>query len=128
NSCGGTEIWVDIGALLETLLARAACPPTITSVATALRGRAQSILFDPYHLRPAADHLVALHRLQRAMHRILVGRIGDQNDRHRCGLAGGWRDANPVGMTLRYRFDGNVLLGEARCDRRRTGGVIARHQ
>ncbi len=50
---------------------------------TRVRSDVALVLFDPYHLRPAADHLVALHRLQRAMDRILGGGVGDQDDRNR---------------------------------------------
>src|SRR6267378_3028164 len=44
------------------------------------------VFFDPYHLRPAIDHLVALHRLQGTVYRVLAGCVGNQNDRHRRGL------------------------------------------
>jgi hypothetical protein len=102
SSCGGTEIWVDIGKLLETSRAGVSArinlftrhlfeimllillfehdlfvKPVSTFPDHAL------VFFDPDHLRPATDHLVALHRGQRPIHRILAGRIGDQDDRHR---------------------------------------------
>src|SRR5471032_1828338 len=78
NSCGGTEIWVDIGTLLKT--SRRVWRPGYHRLA---RRPFALVLFDPYHLRPAADNLVALHGLQRPVYRILAGGIGNQNDRHR---------------------------------------------
>ena len=60
NSCGGTEIWVDIGNSLET--SWRALRAAINRFAR-VRSERALVLFDPYHLRPAADHLVALHRL-----------------------------------------------------------------
>src|ERR1700722_10617505 len=81
NSCGGTEIWVDIGELLLRLHCGSLGPRIIVSrivrsdiivflLAHDLFGNPVPtfpdhalVFFDPYHLRPAADHLVALNRL-----------------------------------------------------------------
>src|SRR5882724_4434461 len=108
NSCGGTEIWVDIGVLLKTSW-RVFQPTIKHSRIVRLDQTPESdstqlnqtlalsfclsmifpenrfplfsdhalVLFDPYHLRPATDHLVALHRLQRAIYRVLAGGIGN---------------------------------------------------
>jgi len=70
------------------------------------------VFFDPYHLRPAADHLVALNGLQRAIDRVLAGRIGNQNDRHRRSFLRCAVLVNAVGMALHDRFNGNFLLGQ----------------
>src|SRR5258707_3323086 len=99
NSCGGTEIWVDISKLLESLYNGSCGPPSI------IRARAALVFLDPYHLRPAGDHLVALHRLQRAIDRVLAGGIGDQDDRHLRSFPLRWRGVNAIVVALHDRFD-----------------------
>src|SRR6185437_15694207 len=111
NNCGGTEIWVDISALPQALTGR---PLACRQLPMRDRFARASILFDPDHLRTAADHLVALHGGQRAMHRILMGGIGDQKHGHRRSLAG----LSTIGMTLHDGLDRNLLLGQALCDGR----------
>src|ERR1019366_2838954 len=86
------------------------------------------VFFDPYHLRPATYHLVALHRPQRAMYRVLAGCIGNQNDRHRQSFPRRTVRVNAVGMALHDRFNGNFLLGEPGSDRRGGSGQIARNR
>src|SRR6202030_1122371 len=80
NSCGGTEIWVDIGELLKT--SQRGFRPATNRFAHRHSDHAL-VFFDPYHLRPATDHLVALYRLQRAVDRVFAGGIGNQDNRHR---------------------------------------------
>src|ERR1700728_1793109 len=126
NSCGGTEIWVDIGELLLRLHCGSFGPHIIAS--RIVRSDQTLILFDPYHLRPAADHLVALHRLQRAVDRILAGGIGDQNDRHRRSFPRHAAGVNAVGMALHNRFNGNFLLGEPGGGGCGSASQIPRHQ
>src|SRR5947209_3465547 len=77
SSCGGTEIWVVIG--VSSLELQSGLSPATHDFGAV----AALVLFNPYHLRTTADHLVTLHRLQRAAHRVFAGRIGNQNDRHR---------------------------------------------
>src|SRR5882672_7642296 len=125
SNCGGTEIWVDIGKL-PGLHCGSGDPHTIVS--RTVRSDRALVFFDPYHLRPAADHLVALHRLQRAIDRILAGGIGNQDDRHRRSFARSTGGVNAVGMALHDRFDRNLLLGQPGRDGGRRAGEIARHQ
>src|SRR6266481_323735 len=126
NSCGGTEIWVDIAELLKTL--RRVFPSAYIVVSRIVRLDHALLFFDPYHLWPAADHLVALNCLQRAVYRILVGRIGDQDDRHRRWFLRRAVGVDAVGMALHDRFDGDLLLGKPGSDGRGGTGQIARHQ
>src|SRR6202022_4352951 len=97
-------------------------------ISHAIRSNRALVLFDPYHLRPAADHLVALHRLQRTIHRILAGGIGNQDDRHRRSFARSTIGVNAVGMALHDRFNGNLLLGQPGGDGGGGAGEIAGHQ
>src|SRR6516165_6142 len=124
KSCGGTEIWVDICALLRIShrLARKkhSCRAIVLTHAL--------VLFDPDHLRPAADHLVALHGGERAMHCILVGGIGNQQHRHRRRLSHRWHRLASVRVALHDGFDGNLLFGKARCYCCRRACEVARHQ
>src|SRR5581483_8504751 len=69
-----------------------------------------SILFNPDHLRSAADHLVLLHRFQRAIDRIFMRRIGNQDHGHLRGFSALRRFS--VGVTLHDGFDGNLLFRE----------------
>src|SRR6516225_1224328 len=107
NSCGGTEIWVDMARSFK----RSPRTPPSASIRTHAVPFEPLVLLDPYHLRPPTDHLVALHRLESAADGVLMGRIGDQNDRHRRSFAGARRGA-AIGMALHDRFDGNLLLRE----------------
>src|SRR5438094_164739 len=124
NSCGGTEIWVDISLLLKVPGRTAWSAPTIPNRANRCSAL---VLFDPDHLRPAVDDLVMLHGGKRAAHGILMRGIGDQDDRHWRGLrrAGG---IDTVGMPLHDRFKRNLLLGKVRRDLGRGAGDVARHQ
>src|SRR5512138_3510677 len=81
SSCGGTEIWVDIGSLLQNIRG----PGWPDHWRCAINDTAL-VLFDPYHLRPAADHLVALNGLKGAVDRVLGRCVGDQDDRNWRGL------------------------------------------
>src|SRR5215472_926652 len=121
NSCCGTEIWLDIDALPQTFLAGSSAHNSVTRNPF-LR---TSVFLDPYHLRPPADHLVALHGFERTVHRILVGGIGDQDDRNPRGVSGG---IGPVRVTLHDRFDRYLLLGETGRDRCGRARKVARHQ
>src|SRR6202171_1008928 len=125
NSCGGTEIWVDIGELPKTSQRVLVPQPIVSRVA---RSDHALVFFDPYHLRPAADHLVVLHRLQRAVYRVLAGCIGNQNDRHRRSFLRRAVYVNALGMALHDRFDGDLLLGKPGGDRCGGTGQISRHQ
>src|SRR5258707_1792907 len=125
NSCGGTEIWVDIGELLKA--SRRVFQPHIM-VSRIVRPDHALVFFDPYHLRPAADHLVMLNCLQRAVYRVLAGCIGNENDRNRRSFLRRAICVNSVGMALHDRFDGNLLFCEPGCDRRGSTGQITRHQ
>ena len=87
---------------LNLAAAPAACTSTLQRI---VRSDHALVFFDPYHLRPAADHLVALHRLQGAIDRILGGSVGNQNDRHRRSFALCARSVNAIGMTLHNRFN-----------------------
>src|SRR3954464_7153705 len=109
NSCGGTEICVVIGALLNK--SRGFIGPHII-VSRIVRSDDALVFFDPYYLRPATDHLVPLYRLQRAIYCILMGGIGNQNDRHRRRFPRRAVRVNAIGMALHDRFDGNLLLGK----------------
>src|SRR6185312_14936050 len=100
-NCGGTEIWVDIGALLET--SSWALRPAVNHL-TRNRHDLASILFDPDDLRPAADHLVALDGFQGTIYRILMGCVGNQDHRYLRSLAPGAGKVNPVGVALHDRF------------------------
>src|SRR5665213_933806 len=122
NSCGGTEIWVDIASTPLNFWTGRLARNHFTQRPSG------SVLLDPYHLRPAVDHLVALHRLQRAVHRVLAGGIGDQDHRHRRSFALRSRAVNAVGMALHDRFDGDLLFREMRGDGGRGAGKIPRHQ
>src|ERR1700737_1133008 len=97
NSCGGTEIWVDIGELPQ--LHGRSFGPHISNSRT-VRSDHALVFFDPYHLRPAADHLVALHGLQRAVYRVFAGGIGNQDDRHRRSFARSAIPVNAIGRGL----------------------------
>src|SRR6201994_270393 len=116
NSCGGTEIWVDIGVLLKSSWRRA------------IRLDRASILLDPYHLRPANDHLVFLHGGERPMHGIFMRGVGDQDDRHRRSIFCRAPDVRAVGMALHDRFQRNLLLGKPCGDGGCRAGEVARHQ
>src|ERR1700732_3158451 len=108
--CGGTEIWVDIGELLVGLYSRIFQPAYhLRLIVTSGVGL---VLLDPYHLRPAADHLVGLHGLQRTVHRVFAGRIGDQDDRHRRSFPRRPARVNAVAMALHNGFNGDFLLGK----------------
>src|ERR1700682_5911012 len=126
KSWGGTEIWVDISVLLENTTRGSLDPqPIVSRVA---RSDHALVFFDPYHLRPAADHLVVLHRLQRAVYRVLAGCIGNQDDRHRRSFLRRAVYVNALGMALHDRFDGDLLLGKPGGDRCGGTGQISRHQ
>src|SRR4051812_29091287 len=99
NSCGGTEIWVDIGV---HSLNSSGWSPAQHRVAR----KPALVLFNPYHLRAAVDHLVVLHQLQRTVHRVFAGRIGNQNDRHRRRFSTRARIDVAVRMALHDRLDG----------------------
>src|ERR1700738_2153908 len=107
NICGGTEIWVVIAKLLELHGESFDPQPTVSHT---VRSDHALVFFDPDHLRPAADHLVVLHRLQRAVYRVLAGRIGDQNDRHRRSFSRRAVGVNTIGMALHDRFDRYLLF------------------
>src|SRR5947209_15462027 len=112
NSCGGTEICVDIGVgSLNSISARKA-PWRLCFCVTAFDHAL--VLFNPYHLRAAGDHLVVLHRLERAMHRVLMGRIGDQDHRHRRWFSVSAAVDISVRMALHDRLDGEFLLPQSR--------------
>src|ERR1700704_3062493 len=125
NSCGGTEIWVVIGELPQ-LHGGSSGPHIIIS--RIVRSDCALVFFDPYHLWPASDDLVALHRMKRAVYRVLAGCIGNQNDRHRRSFPRRARCVNTVTMALHDRFDGNFLLREPGSDGRGGTGEIASHQ
>src|ERR1700748_2426820 len=101
NNCGGTEICVDISALPQN-------PSTIPRCANG--SAAASILVDPDHLRPARDHLVLLHGGQRAIHRVLMRGIGDQEHGYGRCLPRLCR-LSAIGVTLHDGFDGDLLFG-----------------
>src|SRR5215468_4422592 len=124
NSCGGTEICVDI--LLTPQSPRDLAARTNNSRAHETLLRAL-VLLDPYHLRLSADDLVALHGVQRAAHGVFMRGIGDQDDRHwrrfRCA-----RGVDALRVLLHDRFQGNLRLGEVGRDFGRSTGDVARHQ
>src|SRR5215475_3756891 len=140
SNCGGTEIWVDIGALPSSIQARHPALPTIP-VTRALQKLSRNwsvlelswnralILLDPYHLRPSADHLVALDRLQGAVNCVLMRGVGDQQHGHRRTFPFRLTSVNStIGMALHDRFNRNLLLGKPCCNGRGGSGVVARHQ
>src|SRR6202163_2830577 len=126
NSCGGTEIWVDIAKTpLNFTAGLFGLPPIVSHL---VRSGHALVFFDPYHLRPATDHLVALHRLQRAVYRVFAGGIGNQDDRHRRSFPRRAVRVNAIGMALHDRFNGNLLLRKPGRDSSGGAGEIARHQ
>src|ERR1700716_2752320 len=125
NSCGGTEIWVVIGELPQ-LHGGSSGPHIIIS--RIVRSDRALVFFDPYHLWPATDDLVALHRIKRPVYRVLTGCIGNQNDRHRRSFPRRAVRVNAIGMALHDRFNGNSLFRKPGSDRRSGAGHIARHQ
>src|ERR1700722_9645556 len=69
------------------------------------------ILFDSNNLRPARDYTVATHRDEGLAHRILAGRVGDHDHRHRlAGTARAGRLARLGAVTLHDGFQRYVLL------------------
>src|SRR5262249_2165724 len=126
KSWGGTEIWVDILALLRI---SSAGPPACKKHSCRAMVRTNPlILLDPDHLRLAADHLVALHGRERTIHRVLMGGVSNQQHRHRRSLSRGLRGVAAVRMTLHDGFDGNLLFGKARRYGCCSACEIARHQ
>src|SRR5580704_10163374 len=81
------------------------------------------VLLDSDHLRPPGDYTVATHGDEGFAHRILAGRIGDHDHRHRlAGTARPRRLASRAVMTLHDGFQRYVLLREPP----RNGGGRAR--
>src|SRR5271154_4573027 len=69
------------------------------------------IFFDSDNLRPARDYTVAAHGDEGFAHRILAGRIGDHDHRHRlAGTAWADRIARPGAVTLHDGLQRYVLL------------------
>src|SRR3984893_11968104 len=69
------------------------------------------ILLDSNDLRPARDYTVAAHGDEGLAHRILAGRIGDHDHRHRlAGTARPGRIARPGAVTLHDGLQRYVLL------------------
>src|SRR5215216_5737030 len=95
TSCDGTEFCVGIVST-----------PSGSVEAPASARNPRSVLLDSYNLRAARDDLVSPHCMERAMHRILVGGIGDQEHRNRRSRRVGFLVIQlAVGMTLDDRFD-----------------------
>src|SRR3954469_16120138 len=97
NSCGGTEIWVDISKLPGT--SQRVLHPAFV-ILRVIRSDHTLVLFDPYHLRSPTDHLVVLHRSQRAIYGVLAGSVGDQDDRDRRSFPLRARRVNAIGVAL----------------------------
>src|SRR3981189_2815592 len=125
NICGGTKIWVVIGELPQLHGGSSGAHIIISRIVRS--GRAL-VFFDPYHLWPATDDLVALHRIKRSVYRVLTGCIGNQNDRHRRSFPRRAPCVNTITMALHDRFYGNFLLREPGSDGRGGTGEIASHQ
>src|SRR3954452_17297510 len=104
NSCGGTEIWLDIGIVSLHFISAHKAPWRLCFCVTVFDHAL--VLFNPYYLRAAADHLVVLHRLEGTVHRVLVGRVGDQDHRHRRRFSAGAAVYISVRMALHDRLDG----------------------
>src|SRR5438477_563702 len=77
---------------------------------------------------PSIGNLFSSRRIERAIHRVLAGCIGNQNHRHRRSLVRGPTCIQAIAMALHDRFDGYLLLRETRSDGRGGAGKIARHQ
>src|SRR5580700_6316915 len=87
------------------------------------------ILFDSNDLRPAGDYTVAAHGDEGLAHRILAGRIGDHDHRHR--LAGTARPgciARPGAVTLHDGLQRYVLLRQPPRNGRGRTRPVAREQ
>src|SRR5213082_3122997 len=95
--------------------------------ATANSTPVASILLDANNLRRARYHPVAPYRRKGSAYGILSCRIGDQNDRHGCRLAGIAATLR-AGMTLNDGFERYALLGEAPRDGRGGTRSVAREQ
>src|SRR5262245_34727399 len=124
NSCGGTEICVDISNTPQSPRRSVRSAPLILRRA---KRCSALVLLDPDHLRPAADDLVLLHGGERPIHGILMGGVGDQDDRNRRTVLRGARGVHPFGVTLHDRFQRNLLLGKPRRDGCSCAGEIAGH-
>src|SRR5262245_21070579 len=124
NSCGGTEICVDILSLLKSLGTLRTRTNNSKAHETLLHAL---VLLDPYHLRLSADDLVALHGVQRAAHGVFMRGIGNQDDRHwrrfRCA-----RGVDAFRMLLHDRFQRNLRFGEMGRDFGRSTGAVRRPQ
>src|SRR3981189_1509205 len=125
NSCGGTEIWVVIGELPQLHGGSSGAHIIISRI---VRSDRALVFFDPYHLWPATDDLVALHRIKRPVYRLLICCIGNENARPRRSFPRRARCVNTVTMALHDRFDGNFLLREPGSDGRGSTSEIASHQ
>src|SRR5712692_1275820 len=108
-----------IGSLLSSrrMASTAAWSAAISLPRPRRRGAAPirrlSRLFDADQLRLALDHPFGLDFGERPAHRVLGGRIGDENDRHRPRRARVLAAERPrPEMPLHDRFDRDALLGE----------------
>src|SRR5262249_10535963 len=87
-----------------------------------------SILLDADDLRLARNHTLTLDRLQGTPHRILAGRIGDQDDGR--GRIGALRivAAMHAAVALHDRLQRDLLLGEQLRDRGKRSRPIDRRE
>src|SRR3981081_757430 len=92
------------------------------------RRRTGSVLLDTDHLRLLGYDTLALDRLQGPAHRVLVGRIGDQNNRR--GRIRAARIVAPMGLramvALHDRFERDLLGRQKPGDRREGSGPVDR--
>src|SRR5579864_4799482 len=87
------------------------------------------ILLDSDHLRPARDYTVAAYGDEGLAHRILTGRIGDHDHRHRlAGTARPHRVARRAVVTLYDGFQRYVLLRQPARNGRRRARPVARQK
>src|SRR5262249_45735202 len=90
--------------------------------------RTGSILLDAYDLRVVLNHTLFPDRLQGAPHRILAGRVGDQDDgRRRIRALRIVAAVRPrAAMALHDRFERDLLVGEQPGDRRKRSRAVDR--
>src|SRR6202045_1040793 len=94
------------------------------------RRQIRSILLDADHLRRTRNDTLFPDRLQGAPHRVLAGRVGDQDDRRRriraLRIVAAMRPATVV--PLHDRFKRYVLAGQELGDRRKGAGTVDRRE
>src|SRR5713101_1770227 len=119
NSCGCTLIAIALLPWCRARPSRARVPPGTLYLHPQARRRQPdpirrlSRLFDADQLRLALDHPFGLDFGERPAHRVLGGRIGDENDRHRPRRARVLAAERPrPEMPLHDRFERDALLGE----------------